>query len=239
MDKIKWMIVWLLLVCSMAGCGKPEDREYSDVPKDLESELSANVTYENLDQEELSDVSLATVQIVSGSNMGSGVIYKETSDEWIILTAGHVIADEDNVFVSFSDGAGAKCEKVITTKGSDLLFLRMKKNEMDLSDKICSVSVDKEAYDQLRVTDFVKAVGSYHGVAEDICEGIITDKLIYAESLGEMVIMTDMKCFAGMSGSGVYDDKGNFLGIVCALNETEGTAVIPLITIMAKAMEVL
>ena len=52
-----------------------------------------------------------------------------------------------------------------------------------------------------------------------------------------MVIWLDMECFPGMSGGGVFDSGGNFLGVVCAISDAGETAVIPYLTIYAKDLE--
>ncbi len=74
-------------------------------------------------------------------------------------------------------------------------------------------------------------------MGEDVAEGYVKDVWIYSQDLQEMVIWLDMECFPGMSGGGVFDSVGNFLGVVCAISDAGETAVIPYLTIYAKDLE--
>lgn len=254
MDKMKKGILWLfvLFVCTILGCGNSKidadensvefisQDEESDKKDGTEEVFSTTLEEGEMDNHgDISEISGAMVQLVSGSAMGSGVIYKETEKEWIVLTAGHVLADVNNTFVVFENGVGMVCDEIRMAKDSDIAFLQINKEKVpsEVSEKLHSLVIEKIAYDRLKVGDEVKAIGSYHEIGKDICQGVVKEKMIYAAGIREMVILTEMKCFAGMSGGGVFDQEGQFLGIVCAVDEDEETAVIPLITILAKDME--
>lgn len=242
-------VVYVCLLFLLTGCGGKndgiadfmtnegviEEQEAKETQKKDEFSAESDSVKTSMDTVEIDG---RMVRILSGDKIGSGVVYKETDTEWIIVTAGHVTPDKNNVFVSFCGEIGRTADSVRTTN-SDLVFVIVDKSDFTAEEaaNIRSVTIDKEKYDELMVGDAVKAVGSYHEIAKDICEGTVKEKLIFASSINEMVIMAKMKCFAGMSGSGLFDVEGNFLGIVCAVGEEDETAIIPLITILAKEKE--
>lgn len=208
------------------GCGKAPSIE-------AETESSAaDLTLED-------SLKGAMVQIVSGSNMGSGVIYTETETDWVIVTAGHVLEEEKSAYVTFYNDAGCRCDRICSIDDSDLAFLFVEKEKTagEKKSRLHSVTLDKEAYDGLQIGEPVVAVASYRGIGEDICDGEVKEKWIYAEDLQEMIILLDMKCFPGMSGGGVFDLEGHFMGIICSVGEENKTAVIPYLTIQAKIAE--
>lgn len=222
--------------CAMKQVTTDSPEETSQTVQDAEETDEAFSYASDHEEKEPGDLETMVVQIISGSGMGSGVVYGETENEWIIVTTGHVLDDPNRIYVRFSREAGAEghCDYLATD--SDLVFVTVKK-ETVTNVALKPVRIEKEAYDHLQSGDYVRIIASYNGVGEDVAEGYVKDVWIYSQDLQEMVIWLDMECFPGMSGGGVFDSGGNFLGVVCAISDAGETAVIPYLTIYAKDLE--
>jgi len=139
-----------------------------------------------------------------GLNLGSGTII--SNDGWI-LTAAHVLAVATNPVVIFPDGKKSEIETVIVGNFE---------NDMVL------VKVDKSwnshatlAISSLQKGDIIYSVGFPMG-----CNVPVKSKGVILESRmdnGYTSIGSTLSCLPGSSGSGVFNQKGELVGIVKAL----------------------
>lgn len=155
---------------------------------------------------------------VDGQGMGTGVLL----DTGYILTAGHVV-DRDG------DGAIDEDERVVnlvfgleTAKGA-VIYLSKKQDfavvmPIEKVDRL-GISVTKE---YLKVGDTVYAIGATGGHPISIAKGMIVANGYRGMSRASCAIS------GGNSGGGIFDSRGELLGIVVAVGTKGETYSLPI-----------
>jgi len=137
------------------------------------------------------------------NSLGSGVIVR--SDGYI-LTNAHVIADADEILVSFSDDQNTSAQLIGTDPETDLAVIRA--NATGLRPIRMGSSNDA------RVGDVVLAIGNPFGIGQTVSMGIVSAKGRYGlSSPYDDFIQTDAAINPGNSGGALIDVKGRLLGI--------------------------
>ncbi len=62
----------------------------------------------------------------------------------------------------------------------------------------------------------------------------VTEPWIYMEDFGQNMMLGKGSAHSGMSGGGVYDGQGHFIGLLCGGNEEGDLAILPLNIILAQ-----
>ena len=147
-------------------------------------------------------------------NLGSGVIID--ADKGYVLTNNHVIEDADNILVTLKDGRKLDAELIGTDKKTDIALLKV--NAKDL------IAIPLGNSDQLRVGDFVVAIGNPFGIGQTVTSGIIS--ALGRNNLGiegyEDFIQTDASINPGNSGGALVDLRGRLIGINTAILSKSG-----------------
>jgi len=137
------------------------------------------------------------------NSLGSGVIVR--SDGYI-LTNAHVIADADEILVSFSDEQKTSAKLIGTDPETDLAVIRA--NATGLK------PIKMGSSDDARVGDIVLAIGNPFGIGQTVSMGIVSAKGRYMlSSPYDDFIQTDAAINPGNSGGALIDAKGRLLGI--------------------------
>ncbi len=216
--------------------------------KDAENENLAGAL-----QEKASEV---MVQIVNGNLLGSGVILRMDSEQVVIVTASHVLegvkAQKENevlegteeLKIKLVDGTvlvqekGAKENEwqVRLSETSDLGFIMLPTGVMgEESLSVCRyVAVDKKAFDEMKAEDIILVMGSREEVAGNAYEGKLTEPWIYMEDYGQYMMLGRTYAKPGMSGGGVFDQRGRFIGILSGADEQGNLAIVPLSLVLAE-----
>lgn len=250
--------LFVVFALSCAGCGgeKPQDEWLDDISGNIprtDQSLSGSrepnvltvcpeLQWADPDNENLADM-LQTqcggmmVQLSAGGLMGSGVIYGTEENAMVIVTAAHVLARaEDAVKITFFDDYEVECVDFTISAQSDVAVLRVSMElipEERLA-KYYRVNMDNTSYESLEMGYGCIVMGSRSGVAEDAYEGIILDPWIYMEDYGQHMIWVRAAGKAGMSGGGLFDRQGHYLGILSGVNEDDEWAVVPLGLVQAE-----
>jgi S1-C subfamily serine protease len=189
-------------------------------------------------------VKLQTKQLV-----GSGIIWGlvEDEDEVHVLTVGHLLKDisaDDRPVLPWK-GRLIACDSYIKAEHADaaLLIFRDKELIKEVKEGACEAVRDKAAYDALRYGDFCVAIGCdglqyVQGNDEKETlrrqEGKVLEAWIYMENYGQYMMWTDAEIAPGMSGGGLFDADGNFLGILSGGSEDGQSAIVPLGLILSE-----
>ncbi|MCM1188316.1 MAG: serine protease [bacterium] len=197
--------------------------------------------WEDAEQENLADLLQRQgggmmVQIGAGSRLGSGVIYDTEQGGIRILTAAHVLEEaEDGLRVTFSDGLSVICSDYVTYDVADLglLWVDAAQIPQENLEAYLRANVDKESFDAVRPEDGCIVMGSKSGVAAEAYEGTVLDGWIYLEDYGQYMMWVKAESRAGMSGGGLFDRRGHFLGILSGRTEDGEMAAVPLSLILA------
>eukprot|EP00439_Symbiodinium_sp_Y106_P089020 s1_g1556.t1 len=144
---------------------------------------------------------------------GSGFVI---SEDGYIVTNHHVVDDGVEVSVVFKDGTEAKAEIVGTDEKTDLALLKIETDE-DLP------FVSFKESDDLRVGDWVVAVGNPFGLGGTVTSGIVSAR---GRDIGagpyDDFIQIDASINQGNSGGPTFDLAGNVVGVNTAIFSPTG-----------------
>ena len=248
MKKKLFWAVCLCLCLLWAACGAEESTE-KNIEENVEEEVTDPIVVESMEllqfedpeNENLADMLQKNgagmmVQLGAGTLLGSGVIYKSEENRLLILTAAHVLEEaEGSVLITFSDGWVTVSSDYECFAPTDLAVVRVDGSaipEEHLNQYICA-NVDKERFDAATAGEGCIVMGSSAGVAAEAYEGTILDNWIYMEDYGEYMMWVRAEGKPGMSGGGLFDRQGYFLGILSGGDQEGELAVVPLSLILA------
>lgn len=145
---------------------------------------------------------------------GSGVIL---SPDGYILTNYHVIDKAREIRVTLSDREEYQAQLVGVDPGTDLALIKISPGK-----KLSAARLADS--DQLRVGDTILAIGNPWGMGQSVTRGIVSAK---ERSVGlnpyEELIQTDAAISPGYSGGGLFNLKGELVGVVSStLTNSQG-----------------
>ena len=148
-------------------------------------------------------------------SLGSGVIVD--AQRGLVLTNHHVIEGADDVSVTLSDGRELKAEFLGSDADTDVALMKIP------AEKLTAVSLANS--DQLRVGDFVVAVGNPFGVGQTVTSGIVSAVgRSNLPGLGfQNFIQTDASINPGNSGGALVNLRGELVGINTASFNPRGS----------------
>ncbi|MEI6068715.1 MAG: DegQ family serine endoprotease [Methylococcaceae bacterium] len=143
------------------------------------------------------------------NSLGSGVIID--SSQGLVLTNNHVIDKADKIMVTLHDGRQLNAELIGTDPASDIAIIRIPGNnltQLPIADS-----------SQLKVGDFVVAIGSPFGLSQTVTSGIVS--ALGRSGLGiekfENFIQTDASINPGNSGGALVNLRGELIGMNTAI----------------------
>lgn len=143
-------------------------------------------------------------------SLGTGVVI---NDEGMILTADHVVADADEIRVTFADGTEANAYVVSSEPDQDIAVL--------LTDTRPEVLVPAVLGGGVQIGDEAYAVGHPLGLAGSLSAGVISglDRTVPTPRGTELtgLIQFDAAVNPGSSGGPLLNRAGQVVGIVTAL----------------------
>lgn len=172
----------------------------------------------------------AAVQIFADNHHGSGVIYGQKDDGIVVVTAAHVIpSDCQKIKIVFRDGEEAVCTEYRLIEEADCAFLTIKEEiqPLDCQEKYGIVKKDREVFDAIQSEEGVFMV-DYEAENDLGCRfAMVIENWIYVEDFGTHMMLVSGEAHSGMSGCGVFEENGCFLGILCGANDKGELAVLP------------
>lgn len=136
--------------------------------------------------------------------IGSGVIVN--ADKGYVLTNNHVVAEADKIKVTLEDGRSFDAKLIGRDKATDIAVLQIKADNL--------TALPMADSDDLRVGDFVVAIGDPFGLGQTVTAGIVS-ALGRATSMAgyQNFIQTDASINPGNSGGALVNLKGQLVGI--------------------------
>jgi len=151
-------------------------------------------------------------------SLGSGFVL---DDRGFIITNHHVVEDATKVVVKFSDEHEYKAEVVGSDEKTDIAVLRIK--DADAEDL---VPVSLGDSDNLKVGEWVVAIGNPFGLSHSVTAGIVSAKGRQINPQGENAyddfIQTDAAINPGNSGGPLVNLRGQVVGINSAIYSRTG-----------------
>ncbi|EKD54828.1 MAG: hypothetical protein ACD_60C00041G0019 [uncultured bacterium] len=142
-------------------------------------------------------------------SVGSGVIVN--ADKGYVLTNAHVVDDAERVIVTLSDGRHFTAKIIGMDKASDIALLQIQAKNL--------TAIILGNSNNLKVGDFVAAIGNPFGLSQSVTSGIIS--ALGRSTLGienyENFIQIDASINPGNSGGALVDTDGHLVGINTAI----------------------
>ena len=142
-------------------------------------------------------------------SLGSGVIID--ADQGVVVTNHHVIEQADEVLVTLNDGREFNATVVGQDPDADIAVIRIPPENL--------MALSWADSDQLRVGDFVVAIGNPFGLGQTVTSGIVS--ALGRSGLGieeiEDFIQTDASINPGNSGGALVNLRGELVGINTAI----------------------
>ncbi|WP_339723435.1 DegQ family serine endoprotease [uncultured Paraglaciecola sp.] len=141
--------------------------------------------------------------------LGSGVIID--AKKGYVVTNNHVVDNADEIIVKLTDGREFTAKKLGADEQSDIALLKIEPDAlsaMPLADS-----------DELRVGDFVVAIGNPFGLNQTVTSGIVSALGRSGLNIGgyENFIQTDAAINRGNSGGALVSLRGELVGINTAI----------------------
>jgi serine protease Do len=148
--------------------------------------------------------------------IGSGVII---SSDGYIITNNHVIEDAENIEVTLNDNRKFSAEVIGRDPSTDIALIKIK------ADNLSYLKYGDS--DNLRIGDWVLAVGNPFNLTSSVTAGIVSAKgrnlgIIDDDYRIESFIQTDAALNPGNSGGALVDTKGLLVGITSAIYSPSG-----------------
>lgn len=148
------------------------------------------------------------------NSLGSGVIIDK--DQGYVLTNNHVIDKADKISVTLSDGRQLNAKLLGADPEADVAVIQIP------ADNLAALKIANSS--QLRVGDFVVAIGNPFGLGQTVTSGIIS--ALGRSGLGiegyEDFIQTDASINPGNSGGALVNLRGEFIGMNTAILAPSG-----------------
>ncbi len=190
----------------------------TDIDGNTITDLSASDVVANV-KDSVVEITTSTIrygtfmgQYVS-SGAGSGVIL---SKEGLIVTNHHVIDNATEIKVKLTNGEEHKATLIASDAQTDLAVLRITAD--DLKPAVLGDS------DTMRVGETVYAIGNPLGsLGGSVSEGIVSakDREIKIDGQNMILLQTSAAVNPGNSGGGLFNSKGELVGIVNAKSSGE------------------
>jgi len=148
---------------------------------------------------------------------GSGVIIRK---DGYIITNNHVVENAEELEVSLNNKRVYKAKVIGTDPSTDLALIKIEEKNLPFATFANS--------DQVRVGDWVLAVGNPFDLASTVTAGIVSAKarnihILQDNTAIESFIQTDAAVNPGNSGGALVDLRGNLIGINTAIATPTGT----------------
>lgn len=143
------------------------------------------------------------------TSVASGVIVDAKNG--YILTNAHVINDAQTIVITLSDGRHYTAKVIGMDRPSDVALLQIKAKNL--------TAVNMGDSNQVKVGDFVAAIGNPFGLSQTVTSGIVS--ALGRTTLGiesyENFIQTDAPINPGNSGGALIDMNGQLVGLNTAI----------------------
>ena len=166
-------------------------------------------------------VRITTQGATSGAGgLGSGVVIDKDGH---ILTNNHVVAGASQIDVTLVDGVAVRAQVVGTDPGNDLAIIKVNLP----ADQLKPAKLGDSS--KVRAGEFVVAIGNPFGIEATITDGIVSGiGRTLAGSGGRplrQLIQSDAAINPGNSGGGLFNGRGELIGITTAIENPSGDRV--------------
>ena len=164
------------------------------------------------------EASRCVVRIVMGQYAGSGLIWCMEEDGMVLAANKHLLRESAYGSVTFSNGMVLQAEVLHFSQEYDLgfLFIPREALHVELLRDCYEVRKTKEGLKQAeeqQEEQKIIQIASSQKVAADYYKGT-SKKIVFVPEFQAFMLETECFSKAGMSGGGVFDEKGYLLGMI-------------------------
>lgn len=154
-------------------------------------------------------------QQYEATDSGSGIIAGQNDSELLIVTNNHVIADSDQLSVTFADNTSVKAAVKGTDSDSDLAVIAVKLSDIPEATKGKIKPATLGDSDQLKLGQGVIAIGNALGQGQSVTVGYVSalNKHIEVGGSDRTVLQVDAAINPGNSGGALLNMDGEVIGI--------------------------
>lgn len=171
-----------------------------------------------------------SARIQTRGHHGSGCILQITDREILIATAGHVLTDwDEESYITFFDGESApgKVKPLNTGEPLDIGVISVERQRVSRR-TLGQIKALEGSSQRLKKGDFFFMIDLASELATPrIYEGQILDPDREIKELGEGLIYGDAVALPGMSGCGLFDQTGAYVGMLLAGTMQNEIAALP------------
>lgn len=164
------------------------------------------------------EASGCVVRIVMGQYAGSGLIWRMEEDGMVLVTNKHLLRESAYGIVTFSNEMALQAEVLYFSQEYDLGFLFIPREVLhaDILRNCYEVRKTKEGIkqtgEQLEEQKIIQ-IASSQQVAADCYKGT-SKKIVFVPEFQAFMLETECFSKAGMSGGGVFDEKGYLIAMI-------------------------
>lgn len=152
------------------------------------------------------------------TSLGSGFVID--AEKGYIITNNHVVRDAEEVRVTFADDKTVSAEIIGHDEKTDLAVLKVDTKDLKL------IAVPFGNSDQIRVGDWIVAIGNPFGLGGTVTTGIVSARARDINSGPyDDYLQTDASINRGNSGGPMFNLKGEVIGINTAIFSPSGGSV--------------
>lgn len=181
-------------------------------------------------EELLKEIRPVTVMVTAGEKHASGVIIGMDDEEVTVITAGHLMEDYEQGIITFDSGTVGFGDVEYCSMNPDMCLMTFKNEYLDESElkKLAKAQVDITKYNKLEVEDVLLLVGSAVSAGSNATQGKMAAKDFYMPDFDARMLYIYADVMAGMSGCGIYDEYGYFMGILAGGTDSGEAVAVPL-----------
>ena len=195
------------------------------------------LTQEN--QEKAYENMLGSAVCIRGSSYcGSGSIFEIKKDEIIIVTNRHVAEYfDEKSYVTFFYGGECVGSVIGCSDTADIGFISVDPDGLKKQEKkqLREIGKNRKAYENLNKNSCFFIVDITGDISNpEIYRGAVVEKEKFLPDYGTEMLYGDGTAVPGMSGSGIFDYYGNYIGTLSGATDRYEIAGVPLTTVLAE-----
>ena len=192
---------------------------------------------ENIDKAVLENQA-AVVRVMQENRYGSGVLWSVEKDRLIVATNWHVLAESEwtegdpavlsaNGSLRFVDGSEAAFQLLFYDATCDVAFLETELTQLSeqTRERIRLVSTQEMCYQSLKKGDEIGIVGAGGDGELVTVTGSVIEKSWFLSDFGMEMLYLDGAVKPGMSGGGIFDAHGHYVGMLTGGTKEECAGV--------------
>ena len=154
-------------------------------------------------------------QKYEASGSGSGIIVGENDAELLLATNNHVVADSEDLQVTFVDGSTASAQVKGTDPDMDLAVVSVKLADIGADTRKAIKVASLGASNALKLGEGVVAIGNALGEGQSVTVGYVSalNKEVPIEGSTRKLIQVDAAINPGNSGGALLNMRGELIGI--------------------------